>query len=51
MDCRDYQEIKVQEKMDTLGAGCIPRSIIVILLEDLADIVKPGDDVSVNGEV
>lgn len=47
--CREYQEIKVQEKVQHLDVGSIPRSIIVILTDDLADTVKPGDDVVVSG--
>lgn len=48
-DCREYQEIKVQEKVQHLTVGSIPRSIIVVLMDDLADSVKPGDDVVVSG--
>lgn len=51
MDCIDYQEIKIQEQMHVLGVGSIPRSIVVVLTEDLVDTVKPGDDVTVTGEV
>eukprot|EP00172_Hildenbrandia_rubra_P003394 Plantae.Rhodophyta-Hildenbrandia_rubra.ctg5401.p1 GENE.Plantae.Rhodophyta-Hildenbrandia_rubra.ctg5401~~Plantae.Rhodophyta-Hildenbrandia_rubra.ctg5401.p1 ORF type:complete len:651 (+),score=105.86 Plantae.Rhodophyta-Hildenbrandia_rubra.ctg5401:3832-5784(+) len=47
--CREYQEIKVQEKVQNLDVGSIPRSIAVILTDDLADTVKPGDDVLVTG--
>lgn len=47
--CREYQEIKVQEKVQHLDVGSIPRSLIVILTDDLADSVKPGDDVVVSG--
>ena len=49
--CVDYQEIKLQEKIGNLTVGTIPRSISVLLLEDLTDICKPGDDVAVVGVV
>ncbi|KAJ4847145.1 DNA helicase mcm9 [Turnera subulata] len=45
----DYQEIKIQESTQVLGVGVIPRSIPVILQDDLVDIVKAGDDVIVTG--
>jgi DNA helicase MCM9 len=47
--CREYQEIKVQEKIQNLDVGSIPRSLLVVLTDDLADTVKPGDDVVVVG--
>ncbi|KAL9413814.1 hypothetical protein AB3S75_042328 [Citrus x aurantiifolia] len=47
--CHDYQEIKIQESTQFLGVGVIPRSILVILKDDLVDIVKAGDDVIVTG--
>ncbi|KAJ0010430.1 hypothetical protein Pint_33384 [Pistacia integerrima] len=40
--CHDYQEIKIQESTQVLGVGVIPRSILVILKDDLVDIVKAG---------
>lgn len=49
--CVDYQEIKLQEKIGNLTVGNIPRSISVLLLEDLTDVCKPGDDVAVIGVV
>ncbi|XP_028413182.1 DNA helicase MCM9-like isoform X2 [Dendronephthya gigantea] len=49
--CRDYQEIKVQELIENLGIGTIPRSISVVLEDDLVDCCKPGDDVTVCGIV
>ncbi|PIN10218.1 DNA replication licensing factor, MCM2 component [Handroanthus impetiginosus] len=49
MICHDYQEIKIQESTQVLGVGAIPRSIPVILKDDLVDIVKAGDDVIVTG--
>nr|DAD41036.1 TPA_asm: hypothetical protein HUJ06_015359 [Nelumbo nucifera] len=47
--CHDYQEIKIQENTQVLGIGSIPRSIPVVLKDDLVDIVKAGDDVIVTG--
>ncbi|KAK3414127.1 hypothetical protein EUGRSUZ_I02634 [Eucalyptus grandis] len=47
--CHDYQEIKIQESTQLLGVGAIPRSIPVILKDDLVDIVKAGDDIIVTG--
>jgi len=51
MNCKDYQEVKVQEQMGHLSLGTIPRSIWVTLEDDLVDMVKPGDDVEVVGVV
>ncbi|KAL9651296.1 hypothetical protein ABK040_001249 [Willaertia magna] len=47
--CRDYQEIKIQDKISQLSVGSIPRAILVILEDDLVDIVKAGDDVVITG--
>lgn len=47
--CHDYQEIRVQEHVQKLGMGSIPRSITVVLMHDLADTCKAGDDVVVTG--
>ncbi|CAA0807349.1 Probable DNA helicase MCM9 [Striga hermonthica] len=47
--CHDYQEIKIQENTQVLGVGAIPRSIPVILKDDLVDTVKAGDDIIVTG--
>ena len=44
---RDYQEIKVQEHVQMLDIGTIPRSLWVVLEDDLVDICKPGDDVTI----
>ncbi|KAM0949017.1 putative DNA helicase [Dioscorea sansibarensis] len=40
--CHDYQEIKIQESTQVLAVGSIPRSIPVILMDDLVDVVKAG---------
>ncbi|XP_031744946.1 probable DNA helicase MCM9 isoform X3 [Cucumis sativus] len=45
----DYQEIKIQESTQVLGVGSIPRSVLIILKDDLVDLVKAGDDVIVSG--
>ncbi|KAL0915619.1 hypothetical protein M5K25_016050 [Dendrobium thyrsiflorum] len=47
--CHDYQEIKIQENTQVLGVGSIPRSIPIILMDDLVDVVKAGDDVIITG--
>eukprot|EP00267_Zea_mays_P042994 XP_020395039.1 probable DNA helicase MCM9 isoform X2 [Zea mays] len=47
--CHDYQEIKIQENVQLLGVGSIPRSIPVILMDDLVDNIKAGDDVIITG--
>ncbi len=48
---KDYQEVKLQEKLTNLDMGAIPRSIWVIVEEDLVEKCKPGDDVVVVGIV
>ncbi|XP_071334462.1 DNA helicase MCM9 isoform X2 [Trachinotus anak] len=47
--CRDYQEIKIQEQVQRLSVGSIPRSMVVVLEDDLVDSCKSGDDVTVYG--
>ncbi|CAL1585426.1 unnamed protein product [Knipowitschia caucasica] len=49
--CRDYQEIKIQEQVQRLAVGSIPRSMIIVLEDDLVDCCKSGDDVTVYGVV
>ncbi|XP_040206251.1 DNA helicase MCM9 isoform X2 [Rana temporaria] len=49
--CRDYQEIKIQEQVQRLSVGSIPRSMVVVLEDDLVDSCKSGDDVTVYGVV
>ena len=36
-NCRDYQEVKLQEQVGNLHIGVIPRSIWVTLEDDLVD--------------
>jgi len=47
--CRDYQEIRIQEAVQRLGVGSIPRSITVVVQDDLVDQSKAGDEVVVSG--
>jgi replicative DNA helicase Mcm len=45
----DWQKLIVQERPEELPPGQLPRSIEVVLLDDLVDSVKPGDIVSITG--
>ncbi|KAJ1963481.1 DNA helicase mcm9, partial [Dispira parvispora] len=47
--CMDYQELRVQEQVNKLIIGSIPKSITVILENDLADQAKSGDTVTIIG--
>ncbi|XP_067338365.1 DNA helicase MCM9 isoform X2 [Channa argus] len=49
--CKDYQEIKIQEQVQRLSVGSIPRSMVVVLEDDLVDTCKSGDDVTVYGVI
>jgi DNA helicase MCM9 len=49
--CRDYQEIRIQDKISMLQVGSIPRSITIVLEDDLVDLCKAGDDVTIIGVV
>ena len=44
---RDHQEVKIQEQVQKLGMGKIPRSMWAVLADDLVDTCKPGDDVTI----
>jgi DNA helicase MCM9 len=41
------REIKTQENMQVIDVGLVPRSMLVILKDDLVDFVKVGDDIIV----
>lgn len=45
--CKDYQEIKIQERVKELGVGSMPNTMLVTLEDDLVDICKPGDNVTI----
>lgn len=46
---RNYQKITIQEAPGSIPAGRIPRSKDCILLSDLCDMCKPGDEIEVTG--
>ncbi|KAJ2953647.1 hypothetical protein O0L34_g1258 [Tuta absoluta] len=46
---RNYQKVTIQESPGRIPAGRIPRSKEVILLADLCDRCKPGDEVDLTG--
>eukprot|EP01084_Bolivina_argentea_P100195 179959_1 len=47
----DFQEIHLQEQIQKIGLGKIPRSIRVVLTCDLSDSCQPGDDIEIIGIV
>ncbi|XP_042236429.1 DNA replication licensing factor mcm2-like [Homarus americanus] len=46
---QNYQRITLQESPGKIAAGRLPRSKDIILLGDLCDSCKPGDDIEVTG--
>lgn len=42
---KNYQRMTIQESPGTVPAGRLPRSKDTILLDDLVDTCKPGDEV------
>jgi DNA replication licensing factor MCM2 len=46
---RNYQKMSLQESPGSVPAGRLPRQREVILLADLIDSAKPGDEVEVTG--
>jgi len=45
----DWQKITIQERPEDLPPGQMPRSVTIMLTNDLVDTVRPGDRVSVIG--
>ena len=50
-ECKDYQEVKIQEQVQKLECGAVPRSMMIILEDDLVDSCQAGDDIVVTGVV
>ena len=46
---RNYQRITIQESPGRVPAGRLPRSKEAILLDDLVDSCKPGDEIELTG--
>lgn len=46
---RNYQKVTLQESPSSVPAGRLPRSKEVLLLNDLVDAVRPGEEVVVTG--
>ena len=46
---RNYQRITLQEAPGTVSAGRLPRHREVVLLSELVDIAKPGEEIEVTG--
>ncbi|VDP20186.1 unnamed protein product [Schistosoma margrebowiei] len=46
---RNYQRITIQESPGKVPAGRLPRSKDAILLDDLVDSCKPGDEIELTG--
>ena len=47
---RNYQKVTLQESPGSVPPGRLPRSKEVVLLNDLVDSVRPGEEVVVTGE-
>jgi DNA replication licensing factor MCM2 len=46
---KNYQRITLQESPGKVSAGRLPRSKAAILLGDLCDTCKPGDEIELTG--
>lgn len=45
----NYQKLTLQESPGSVPAGRLPRHKEVVLLGDLIDVVRPGEEVEVTG--
>lgn len=45
----DWQKIRLQENTSNVPAGCMPRTMEVLLRNDAVEVAKPGDRVAVTG--
>nr|MDO8079706.1 minichromosome maintenance protein MCM [Candidatus Freyarchaeota archaeon] len=45
----DWQKIRIQEKPEELPPGQLPRSLDAILIDDVVDIARPGDRITLAG--
>ncbi|XP_030755473.1 DNA helicase MCM9-like [Sitophilus oryzae] len=50
-NCKDYQEIKIQEDVSKINIGTVPKTITVTLEDDLVNICKPGENITITGIV
>jgi len=48
-DFMDWQKIRIQEKPEDLPPGQLPRSIDATLTDDIVDLARPGDRVTITG--
>ncbi|XP_066253160.1 uncharacterized protein [Euwallacea similis] len=48
-NCKDFQEIKIQEDLSQLEIGATPNYMLVTLEDDLVNICKPGENVTITG--
>ena len=46
---RNYQKMTLQESPGSVPAGRLPRSKEIIVLNDLIDLARPGDEIDVTG--
>lgn len=46
---RNYQKLTLQESPNTVQAGRLPRYKEIILLHDLIDVARPGEEIAVTG--
>lgn len=46
---QNYQKVKIQESPSKVAAGRLPRAKDVIMLADLVDSCRPGDEIEVTG--